>query len=51
MAKQMRQVIRTCKCCHQYEGSTLKAPLCPLVATGPLDLLHVDFSSIETDWS
>ena len=24
------------------------APLCPIVATTPLDLLHVDFMSIET---
>ena len=48
MAKQMRQVIRARKCCLQYEGSTPKAPLCPIVATTPLDLLHVDFTSIET---
>ena len=25
-----------------------KAPLCPIVATAPLDLLHVDFTNIET---
>ena len=25
-----------------------KAPLCPIVAATPLDLLHVDFTSIET---
>ena len=48
MAKQMRQVIKTCRRCLQYEGSTLKVPLCPIVATTPLDLLHVDFTSIET---
>ena len=48
MAKQMRQVIKACKCCLQYEGGTPKAPLCPIVATAPLDLLHVDFTSIET---
>ena len=48
MAKQMRQVIIACKCCLQYEGGTPKAPLCPIVATAPLDLLHVDFASIET---
>ena len=48
MAKQMRQVIRACKHCLQYEGGTPKAPLCPIVATAPLDLLHVDFISIET---
>ena len=48
MAKQMRQVIRACKCCLQYEGGTPKASLCPIVATTPLDLLHVDITSIET---
>ena len=48
MAKQMRQVIRACKLCLQYKGGTPKAPLCPIVATTPLDLLHVDFTSIET---
>ena len=48
MAKQMRQVIKACRCCLQYEGCTPKAPLCPIVATAPLDLLHVDFTSIET---
>ena len=44
----MRQVIRACTCCLQYEGGITKAPLCPIVATAPLDLLHVDFMSIET---
>ena len=44
----MKQVIRACKCCLQYEGGTPKAPLYPIVATAPLDLLHVDFTSIET---
>ena len=48
MAKQMRQVIKTCRHCLQYEGGTQRAPLCPIVATAPLDLLHVDFTSIET---
>ena len=48
MARQMRQVIKTCRRCLQYEGGTSKAPLCPIVATAPMDLLHVDFMSIET---
>ena len=48
MAKQMRQVIKACRHCLQYEGSTPKTPLCPIVATTPLDLLHIDFTSIET---
>ena len=48
MAKQMRQVIKACRHCLQYEGGLPKASLCPIMATTPLDLLHVDFTSIET---
>ena len=48
MAKQMRQTIRAYTCCLHYEGGLPKAPLCPIVAAAPLDLLHVDFTSIET---
>ena len=48
MAMQMRQVIKACRHCLQYEGSTPRAPLCPIVATTSLDLLHIDFTSIET---
>ena len=48
MANQMRQVIKACRHCLQYEGGSPKAPLCPVVATTPLDPLHVDFTSIET---
>ena len=48
MAKQMRQVIMPCKHCLQHEGDTPRAPLRPIVANAPLDLLHVDFTSIET---
>ena len=33
--------------CLQHEGKLAKVPLHPIVATTPLDLLHVDFSSIE----
>ena len=48
MANQVRQSIRACTCCLQYEVGFPKAPLCPIVATAPLDLLHADFISIET---
>ena len=40
MAKQVRLTISTCTHCLQYEGSFPKTPLCPIVATVPLDLLH-----------
>ena len=44
----MWQSIRTCTHCLQYKGSLPKAPLHPIMATAPLDLLHIDFTSIET---
>ena len=48
MVNQMRQSIRACTHCLQYEGGFPKVPLCPTVATAPLDLQHVDFTNIET---
>ena len=48
MAKQMRQVIKACRCCSNMRAAPLRPLLCPIVATTPLDLLHVDFTSIET---
>ena len=47
MSKQMQQSIRTCTHCLQHEGNLCKAPLHLIVATAPMDLLHVDFTSIE----
>ena len=48
MTSQMLQSIRTCACCLQHEGGLSMAPLYPIMATAPLDLLCVDFTSIET---
>ena len=49
MANQVRQSIRACT--HWPPGirvASPRAPLCPIVATAPLDLQHVDFTSIKT---
>ena len=48
MADQMQQSIKSCAHCLQHEGNLSKVPLYPIVATTPVDLLHVDFTSIET---
>ena len=48
MASQMQQAIRNCTCCLQHDGGLPKARLHPIMATAPLDLLHVDCTSIET---
>ena len=47
MTNQMQQSIKSCVYCLQHEGDVSKAPLHLIVATSPLDLLHVDFTSIE----
>ena len=48
MANQMQQSIKSCVHCLQHVGNLSKVPLNPIVATTPMDLLHVDFTSIET---
>ena len=48
MVNQMIQSIKACMHCLKYEGGFPKAPLYPIVATAPLDFLHVDFTSIKT---
>ena len=48
MTSQMWQSIRTCAHCLQHEGGLPKAPLHHIMSTVALDLLHVDFTSIET---
>ena len=47
MTNQMQQSIKSCTHCLQHVGNMSKAPLHPIVATAPMDLLHVDFTSIE----
>ena len=48
MTSQMQQSIRNCTHCLQHEGGLHKAPLHCIMATTPMDLLHVDVTSIET---
>ena len=47
MINQMQQSITSSMHCLQHEGNLPKVPLHPIVATTLLDLLHVDFTSIE----
>ena len=41
-------LVRGCQCCKVFEGVVVKALLCPIQAYVPLELIHVDFTSIET---
>ena len=47
MTNQVQQSIKSCMHCLQHEGNLPKVPLHPIVSTAPMDLLHVDFTSIE----
>ena len=47
MINQMQQSIKSHVYCLQHEGTLPKVPLHPIVATAPLDLLHIDFTNIE----
>ena len=47
MVGQMQQSIKSCMWCLKHEGDLPKVPLHPIMATAPLDLLHIDFTSIE----
>ena len=47
MACNLRNCIRKCSRCKKFEAAPPVAPLRPLACSGPGELLHVDFTSIE----
>ena len=47
MARDLRNRIRKCGHCKKFEAALPIAPLRPLACSGPGELLHVDFTSIE----
>ena len=47
MARDLRNCIRKCGHCKRFEAAPPIAPLKPLACSGPGELLHVDFTSIE----
>ena len=47
MARDLRNCIRKCSHCKKFEAAPPVAPLRPLMCSGPGELLHVDFTSIE----
>ena len=48
MTDQVQKSLRSCMCCLQHKGNLSKAPLHQILSTAPMDLLHIDFTSIET---
>ena len=49
LVEDCKAMIRGCQHCRAFEGAIPKAPLCPIRVYMPLELVHVDFTSIETD--
>ena len=47
MAHDLRNHIKKCGRCRKFEAAPPIAPLKPLTCSGPGELLHVDFTSIE----
>ena len=48
MVEDCKALVRGCKRCHAFEGMVPKAPLCPIRTHAPLELVHVDFTSVES---
>ena len=48
MAEDCKTLVRGCPKCHAFKGVIPKAPLCPIRAQAPLELVHVDFTSVES---
>ena len=47
MTQDLRNCIKKCGHCSKYETAPPVAPMKPLTCSGPGELLHVDFTSIE----
>ena len=48
MAEDCRAIVRGCSHCRAFEGEVPKAPLCLIRAYAPLELVHLDYTSIES---
>ena len=48
MRTQMMTSILNCAKCKVFEKREPKAPLCNIVATEPMDLIHVDLLGLKT---
>ena len=48
MVEDCNALLRGCPRCHAFKGAIPNDPLCPIRAHTPLELVHVDFSSVES---
>ena len=47
MSMEVKSTVKNCKQCLCHDGESFRALLVPIEATGPMDLLHLDFTKIE----
>ena len=48
MAEDCCAIMRGCLHCQAFEGEVPRAPLCPIQAYAPLELVHLNYTSIES---
>ena len=48
MVEDCKALVRGCPRCCVFEGAIPKAPLCPIRMHAPLELVHVDFTNVES---
>ena len=48
IAEDCRAIVRGCPHCRAFEGGVPRAPLCPIQVYAPLELVHLDYTSIES---
>ena len=48
MAEDCCAIVRGCPHCRAFKGEVPRAPLCPIWAYAPLELVHLDYTSIES---
>ena len=48
MVEDCWSLVKDCQHCKVFEGAVVKALMCPIKVYAPLELVHVDFTSIES---
>ena len=51
MVSELHYMVDTCRRCKMFKGRSKTALLHPILVSAPLELVHVDFTSIETEWA
>ena len=44
---EVKSAVKNWRQCLHHDGESIRAPLVPIEAMGPMDLLHLDFTKIE----